>query len=185
MLPYKNGTVRVTSPYGNRIRNGKTELHKGIDLVGSQKQIVAVQDGVVGSSAILDRSSDTGRTWEWGNYIRIDTSDGYSMFYCHLSARYVQRGTVVRAGDVIGAEGSTGLSTGSHLHFEVRNRQGQSVDPTPFLGIDNRIHAVDAVSAYYGRLVCDRCGLEESTRRYLDQYKYASNLWRKLWNAME
>ena len=185
MLPYTNGTVRITSPYGNRIRNGKTEFHKGIDLVGSQKQIVAVADGVVVSSAILNRASDTGRTWEWGNFIRIDTADGHRMFYCHLSSRRVQKGAIVHAGDVIGTEGSTGLSTGNHLHFEVRNTQGQSVDPTPFLGIDNRLQVVHAASAYYGKLVCDRCGLEESTRRYLDQYKYAPDLWRKLWNAMQ
>lgn len=184
MLPYKNGSVRVTSPYGTRIRNGKTEFHKGIDLVGTQKQVVAAVDGIVGSSAILDKASDSGRTWEWGNYIRIDTADGNSMFYCHLSARFVQKGAIVRAGDVIGTEGSTGLSTGSHLHFEVRNRLGQSLDPTPFLGIDNRLYTVDADCAYYGKLVCDKCGLEQATRRYLDQYKYAPDLWRKLWNAM-
>jgi len=185
MLPYKSGTVRVTSLYGSRIRNGKTEFHKGIDLVGSQKQVIAVADGVVGASTILYKANDTTRTWEWGNYIRIDTKDGQRMYYCHLACRAVQKGMIVHAGDIIGTEGSTGVSTGSHLHFEVRNSAGQSLDPTPYLGITNQLQTIDAACAYYGKLVCDRCGLEEQTRRYLDQYRFSGDLWRKLWHGMQ
>lgn len=133
-LPYKTGIVTVTSKYGMRWLNGGLNNHKGIDLVGTDKTIVSPVDGVVGSSAIITDKND--RTWEWGNFVRIDTSDGLMIFLCHMSERLVTVGTKVKAGDPIGIEGSTGYSTGSHCHFEVR-KDGVAVDPCPYLGIKN------------------------------------------------
>ena len=141
MLPYK-GDVRVSSPFGWRTMNGERVYHKGIDLVGTEKTVRAVVGGVVGQSIII--TDPKNRTSEWGNYVRVDGEDGRLYYYCHLSKRLVDRGAKVSVGDAIGIEGSTGKSTGSHLHFEVREN-GKSIDPTTIIGIRNAVGTVQAV----------------------------------------
>ena len=133
-LPYKSGKVTLTSHFGWRTLNGQRDYHKGVDLSGTDKALVAPCDGVIGSSTIITDKSNL--TWQWGNYIRIDTADGLKIFMCHMAARKVKVGQKVKAGDVVGIEGNTGYSFGSHCHFEVR-KNGESVDPTPYLGIPN------------------------------------------------
>lgn len=137
-LPYK-GDVRVSSTFGWRAMNGECVYHKGIDLVGTDKTVRAVVGGVVGQSTII--TDPKNRTSEWGNYVRIDGEDGRLYYYCHLAKRLVGRGAKVAVGDAIGIEGSTGKSTGSHLHFEVREN-GTSIDPTKILGIKNTVGTV-------------------------------------------
>lgn len=137
-LPYK-GEVRVSSPFGWRTLFGKRAYHKGIDLVGADKTVRAVVGGVVGQSIII--TDPTNRTSEWGNYVRVDGEDGRLYYYCHLSQRLVSRGDKVSVGDALGVEGSTGKSTGSHLHLEVREN-GKSIDPTAIIGIKNIVGAV-------------------------------------------
>lgn len=133
-LPYKSGKVTLTSHFGWRTLNGSRDYHKGVDLSGTDKTLVAPCDGVIGSSTIIMDKSNL--TWQWGNYIRIDTADGLKIFMCHMASRKVKVGQKVKAGDVVGIEGNTGYSFGSHCHFEVR-KNGESVDPTPYLGIPN------------------------------------------------
>lgn len=140
-LPYTPGTpVRLVSPYGRRtdpITGMAGVPHNGIDLVGDgDKRIRAVTGGYVLQSRIVyDESNPTS---EWGNYISIKGDDGYVYYYCHLSTRWVKSGEYVEAGQIIGAEGSTGRSTESHLHFEVRKDVvGAAVDPAEVLGIPN------------------------------------------------
>ena len=140
-LPYK-GDVRVSSPFGWRTMNGERVYHKGIDLVGTDKTVRAVVGGVVGQSILI--TDPKNRTSEWGNYVRVDGEDGRLYYYCHLSKRLVDRGAKVSVGDAIGIEGSTGKSTGSHLHFEVREN-GKSIDPTTIIGIRNAVGTVQAV----------------------------------------
>lgn len=137
-LPYQ-GEVRVSSPFGWRTLGGVREYHKGVDLVGTDKTVRAVVGGVVGQSIII--TDPTNRTSEWGNYVRVDGEDGRLYYYCHLSKRLVSRGDRVSVGDALGVEGSTGKSTGSHLHFEVREN-GKSIDPTAIIGIKNVVGAV-------------------------------------------
>lgn len=139
-LPYK-GDVRVSSPFGWRTMNGERVYHKGIDLVGTDKTVRAVVGGVVGQSILI--TDPKNRTSEWGNYVRVDGEDGRLYYYCHLSKRLVDRGAKVAVGDAIGIEGSTGKSTGSHLHFEVREN-GMSIDPTTIIGIRNAVGTVQA-----------------------------------------
>ena len=134
ILPYRSGSVTLTSRFGWRTLNGKQDYHKGVDLVGTDKTLVSPCDGVVRSSTIITDKSNL--TWEWGNYIRIDRADGVQIFMCHMAERKVKVGQAVKAGDVVGIEGNTGYSFGSHCHFEVR-KNGTSVDPTPYLGIAN------------------------------------------------
>ena len=138
ILPYK-GEVRVSSPFGWRTLFGKRVYHKGVDLVGTDKTVRAVVGGVVGQSIII--TDPKNRTSEWGNYVRVYGEDGRIYYYCHLAKRLVSRGDKVAVGDAIGIEGSTGKSTGSHLHFEVREN-GKSIDPTAILGIKNIVGAV-------------------------------------------
>lgn len=198
-LPYKSGTVRVTSPYGNRILGGLPDMHKGVDLVGSAKTIVAPCAGKIGWAGMANDKKTGGHTWEWGNYVRLETADGYAVYLCHMASVSVRAGQMVSAGDVLGVEGSTGKSTGSHCHLEVR-KGGKSTDPTPYLGIANRAgsYPVGNVQSNvqsnvqfnvqkdkdYARCVCEKAGLEAQTKAYLDKYKYAEDLWRKLWEAM-
>ncbi len=161
-LPYESGKVELTSRFGYRTLNGKPNNHKGIDLVGrTTKTVVAPCDGVVGQSAIFDRATDRTGTWEWGNYVRIDTPDGLKIFLCHLAERLVKVGDRVKAGDIIGIEGNTGSvspepksasdkTSGRHLHFEIR-KNGVSVNPCTYLGIANAwgIHECKPAVVYY------------------------------------
>lgn len=105
----------------------------------TDKYIHAHVSGYVGTSAMLDPKTDTTLTWQWGNFVRIDGDDGMYYFYCHMSKRLVEKGQYVNAGDVIGIEGNTGYSFGSHCHFEVRDSSGTSVNPAPYLGIKNAV----------------------------------------------
>lgn len=137
ILPYKDGVpVRLVSLYGVRLDPFTyiQSWHAGVDLVSDgDKSVCAAVSGVVAVSTIItDRKN---RTWEWGNYVRIDGNDGRRYYYCHLSRRLAEVGQRVNAGDVIGIEGSTGRSTGSHLHFEVRDSAGLTIDPVEILGI--------------------------------------------------
>jgi murein DD-endopeptidase MepM/ murein hydrolase activator NlpD len=117
-------------PYG-----GYPHFHTGIDLVepfGSP--VYAADDGVV---ALVGVSSQG-----YGRYVVIAHSGGLDTLYGHLSASLVKVGQLVVQGQTIGLEGSTGNSTGPHLHFELRIKQ-QPIDPTPYLppGAPSAYHA--------------------------------------------
>lgn len=103
----------VTSPFGNRYHplTGKYTKHNGIDIGGPNGcNIVASKAGTV----IVSEYSSS-----YGNYIIVNHGGGYTTTYAHLSSRLVSVGASVSQGQVIGKEGSTGWSTGPHLHFEV------------------------------------------------------------------
>jgi len=114
---------------------GYPHFHTGIDLVepfGSP--VFAADDGVV---ALVGVSSQG-----YGRYVVIAHSGGLDTLYGHLSASLVRVGQLVVQGQTIGLEGSTGNSTGPHLHFELRIKQ-QPIDPTPYLppGAPSAYHA--------------------------------------------
>lgn len=170
-----SGKFKVTSPFGRRTLNGKPDDHKGIDVVGiTDKHVCAVVGGRVAASTIITDKSD--RTWEWGNYVRVDGDDGRKYYYCHLSKRLVSVGRRVEAGQHIGIEGNTGYSFGSHCHFEVREN-GVSIDPAPFLGIPNK---AGTYGTDWRAEVQKKFGLSKDTMAYLDKYRYAADLYRKL-----
>lgn len=129
------GEYKVTSWFGPRkLENGDSRPHKGIDYVGlKSKNLLAVTDGNVTSSQII--IDKTNRTWEYGNYVIVDDGFGYTFRYCHLSKRIVTKGQKVKKGDVIGVEGATGYSFGSHCHFEVRNSSNIAIDPQDYFTI--------------------------------------------------
>lgn len=133
-LPYA-GTCELTSHYGWRNLNGEDDYHSGIDLCGrGDKRILSPCAGVIGASTIV--TDHANRTWEWGNYVRIDCGDGMQVYLCHMASRAISAGQRVEVGDLIGMEGNTGYSFGQHCHMEVRVN-GAAVDPTPYLGIPN------------------------------------------------
>ena len=183
LSPFSGGRFRVTSPYGWR----GSGFHSGVDLVGlgGDVSVRAVRGGrVVRSRIVTDKKN---RTWEWGNYVAVLQDDGLTAYYCHLASRRAAEGGFVKAGDILGVMGDTGLSYGAHLHFEVR-RGGMAVDPAEYLGIENAVGEAHPAIApaktdpagSCADEVCRICGLERQTRDYIDAYKYAKDLWRKI-----
>lgn len=180
ILPYESGNVSVTSPFGSRVFGGVTEFHGGIDLVGlGDKTVIAVAAGKIGASQIVT----TGATAEWGNYVRIDTDDGRKLFYCHLAQRLAFTGQRVNVGDHIGIEGSTGKSTGPHLHFEVRSAANEKLNAAEYLGIDNEVGMITQID--FAAEVARKCGLGADFVAHVNRYKYASAAWRKIFNGLK
>lgn len=137
MIPFQTNRVKVTSPFGQRTLNGRSEFHTGYDLVGvgSHAVVAAVGGKVVQSRMVTNKAN---LTWQWGNYICIRTDAGQYHYYCHLAERSVTAGQTVSAGEKIGVMGNTGYSFGAHLHFEVRASDGKTnVSPAEVLGIPN------------------------------------------------
>ena len=106
-------------------------FHTGIDLAAAEgTPLHAAADGVVLLAAASVDSA--GRLTGYGNYVIIGHAAGFLTLYGHMSAVAVRAGDRVRQGQLIGLEGSTGNSTGPHVHFEIR-RDGALLDPAPFL----------------------------------------------------
>ena len=105
--------TRLTSPYGWRIHpiTGKNSFHNGIDLAGPQgTPIYAARSGTVTTATY---------SGAYGYYVTINHGDGYSTLYAHMTHYVVSSGQYVSQGQVIGYMGSTGWSTGPHLHYTV------------------------------------------------------------------
>lgn len=116
----------ITSPFGNRFHPvlGYSRFHAGTDFGAEQgSPILAAETGVV---------IFAGWYGGYGNAVILEHGDGLTTLYGHASRLNVREGQTVKKGDVIAAVGTTGLSTGPHLHFEVR-RNGKPVDPMAFL----------------------------------------------------
>ncbi len=117
---------RISDEYGYRIHPtlGIEKFHNGVDMAApSGSPILAAYNGKV---VAADYSSTM------GNYIMINHGDGLYTIYMHASALYVSKGQEVSKGQTIAAVGSTGRSTGPHLHFGVR-RDGNYVNPWQYL----------------------------------------------------
>jgi murein DD-endopeptidase MepM/ murein hydrolase activator NlpD len=119
-------SLSFTSNYGVRSDpfRGGAAMHSGVDIPGTYATpIYATADGVVGR---------TGRTGGYGNLVELEHGRGIQTRYGHLSSILVAPGKKVKRGDLIALMGSTGRSTGNHLHYEVRI-DGRAVNPAPFL----------------------------------------------------
>ena len=118
--------TRISDDYGNRTHPilGTQQFHNGIDMAApGGSPILAAYDGTVVAAAYSN---------SMGNYIMIDHGDSLYTIYMHASALYVSKGQEVSRGDKIAAVGSTGRSTGNHLHFSVR-LNGSYVSPWSYL----------------------------------------------------
>jgi len=118
-------SVYVTSRFGNRLHPvyGYYRMHYGIDIGASYGTDIYAADG----GYVTTSTYSSG----YGNYVMIDHGDGRYTLYAHMTTRYVNEGDIVLQGDVIGIVGSTGVSTGPHIHFEVYEG-GERVDPLQF-----------------------------------------------------
>lgn len=118
--------TRISSEFGNRMHPTLkiNKFHNGLDMAApGGSPILAAADGTVAAA---------GYSSSMGNYIMIDHGDKLYTIYMHASALYVSKGDEVTAGQKIAAVGTTGRSTGNHLHFGVR-LNGQYVDPHNYL----------------------------------------------------
>ena len=114
---------RITSRYGVSSSIRKS-THTGLDIsaiTGTDIKVVA--DGTVISA---------GYSGSYGYLVKVDHGNGVETWYAHTSKMYVKKGDIVKAGDVIAAVGSTGNSTGPHLHLEIRVN-GETVNPQDYL----------------------------------------------------
>lgn len=169
------GNYRITSPFGPRNLNGDTRPHKGIDCVGIEsKNIVAPTNGKIVSSQIITNKSNP--TWEWGNYVKMDDLNGYWLFFCHLANRSVKVGQTVEKGQIIGLEGQTGYSRGSHLHFEVRRKSDNvSIDPQEYFKI-----LTEWELKHFRKKTQERFGFDENTMKFFDGHLCPGALFERL-----
>lgn len=116
----------MSSAYGFRTDpfSGKRAWHAGVDFAGKEdSDIVAVASGVVTWS---------GKRYGYGNLVEVNHGDGYTTRYAHCKSLLASVGDVVEKGQVLATMGSTGRSTGPHVHYEVR-RQGKTVNPKKYI----------------------------------------------------
>lgn len=127
-LPFANPAPnrKITSTFGNRIDPffGKLAMHAGIDF----RQKTGSDVKATGAGIVVHAGTSGG----YGIMVEIDHGNGITTRYGHLSEVLVKEGDKVQSGDIIALSGSTGRSTGPHLHYEVR-RNGNAVDPMRFL----------------------------------------------------
>ena len=118
---------RITSPFGNRNTGiaGASTNHKGVDIGGVyySSEVHAAKSGTV----IVSQYSSS-----YGNSVVVSHGSGNTTLYAHMSSRSVSVGQWVDQGDVLGITGSTGISSGPHLHFEI-TENGVRVDPLQYL----------------------------------------------------
>lgn len=130
-LPIDNDSFWVSSEFGKRKNpfSGKMKDHNGIDLAAAEgTPVYAIKDGAVYIAIENDA--------EFGNYIILSHDQGkMTSVYAHLSKITVERYQYVKKGDVIGYVGQTGMATGPHLHFEIR-QGGKAEDPRKKLNIE-------------------------------------------------
>lgn len=125
-LPLKDFThAQISSGYGTRKHpiSGISKHHNGIDIACSVREVVATATGIIKATGY-----DTGL----GYFVVIDHQNSYETTYGHLSKISVQEGQTVNILETIGMVGSTGASTGNHIHYEVR-KNGILVNPIEYL----------------------------------------------------
>ena len=132
--------VVLSSTFGVRSDpfNHRAAMHAGLDIKGQYGQPIY--------AAAAGRVSRVGQMAGYGNVVMVDHGNGIETRYGHLSSIIATPGTRVKRGQLIGLMGSTGRSTGSHLHYEVR-LDGRAVNPTPFLRTDGYLLAMERRSA--------------------------------------
>lgn len=115
---------RISDWFGHRKKHPILHVpttHRGIDISGKiGTPIIAAADGTVVDIKYSNRG--------YGNNVYVHHKNGYSTFYAHLDSILVEKGDTVAVGDTIATLGSTGMSTGPHLHYEIR-KDGKAIDP--------------------------------------------------------
>ena len=127
------GHYGISSPFGYRKDpfTGATSGHSGIDIIGNVTAINGAAACAAGNGTVI-RVVNDGWGGGYGNNVLIYHGNGYSTLYAHLQRATVSVGQTVTVGQQVGVVGSTGRSTGPHLHFEVRIND-TPVNPVPYL----------------------------------------------------
>lgn len=131
------GDFRVTCEY-KRKGNWSAGWHTGIDMVCDNDTIYGTCDGTV---------TKIGWDKSYGNYITVKAPDGKYHWFCHLSSVTCNEGQKISRTTKIGVMGSTGNSTGKHLHFEIRNssnKYADTISPADYMGIPNAVGSYDS-----------------------------------------
>jgi len=116
----------ISSQYGQRVDpiTGKTAWHSGVDFAGRDgSDVIAVASGVV---------TFAGDRYGYGKMVEISHANGYVTRYAHHKSLTVEAGEIIKQGETVGTMGSSGRSTGPHVHFEVL-KNGRSVDPAKYV----------------------------------------------------
>lgn len=192
-MVYPIESPKITSNYGV-IRNlfGTSKMHKGLDMISltGNRVVKSVMNGKY-RGAFYDAKG-------YGNYVVVEHDDGKRAIYAHLASfEYIPKNSRIEEGTILGIEGSTGSSTGIHLHFEVRDApyfQRNHIDAAKYLGIKNEIGEVKKLEKEkkFGytkeeamEVVRECIGFEEQTMKYLDEYKYNFDLFAKIARAIK
>ncbi len=189
-LPLDN--VEISSDFGLRkiVVNGKTYWwHNGVDVKAKTgDKVYAVADGVVGEA----KDNPGG----YGNYVAIDHGR-FGSLSGHLSKLLVAKNAKVKAGDLIGLAGSTGASTGPHLHFEIRECEYKDfwtrcavdsqvfmrcVDPAPYIELCKKRLSLTKVESM--EIMKRAAGYGDNTIQFFDSYLYRDDLFIKGAGAM-
>lgn len=160
-VSYPLRRIVVNSAYGKRRDPVTREVksHGGIDLAADYEDVYAMFDGVVEAVGSDGRS---------GNYITV-RHGCYTVSYCHLSRRFVEKGEEVTAGMPVAVSGSTGRSTGAHLHLTAR-KDGAVVDPGTLLDFIDAVRA-ECIEALGGRAsAASAAAFEGGCEAFLEHY---------------
>jgi murein DD-endopeptidase MepM/ murein hydrolase activator NlpD len=117
---------KITSGFGHRTQPtaGASTNHQGVDLAYSNnEQIGSFTNGTV---------IETGYNSGYGNYVLVKDDKGNVHRYAHANSVTVREGDVIKTGQVIAKAGSTGVSTGTHLHYDITNSDGRKINPVNF-----------------------------------------------------
>jgi len=122
--PVEKGWVSSPFGYRNDPFTGERTMHDGVDVAGKEgSNVIAVAGGVV---------TYTGERSGYGHMVEISHGDGFVTRYAHNKQNLVEPGDVVRKGEPVGLMGTSGRSTGAHVHFEVY-KHGRPVDPSSYI----------------------------------------------------
>ena len=155
--PVLNGGSRITCPYGWRKLSGKIKMHYGIDFgVSNGEPVYSAADGVVVEvknnctdnfnkrESELSKYNSSQYNYGSGNYVAVLHDGGIKTYYKHLLGSTVSKGQTVKQGEQIGCGGTTGSSTGPHVHFEAHDltrgatkRSDLAFDPTTYFKLTN------------------------------------------------
>lgn len=150
-LPIKNPTV--SQLYGHKNSIYRKGYHSGIDLVADEKDKIVYS--IAPGKVIRARYAPGPKGADakgWGNYVIVRQDDGKDVLYAHLYKVFVAEGQQISPGDSVGIQGSTGNSTGLHLHFEVWQggwEKRNDINAAEYLGIKNQLGPVEFIKPKY------------------------------------
>lgn len=116
---------RINSGFGWRVLNGRNDFHAGLDIEAPMRSAIF--------ASLSGEVVQAGSYYSYGNLVVIKHDNGFSTYYAHLDEIIVKVGDRVTQGQQVGYSGNTGYTTGPHFHFELRNPDGEAINPLPYI----------------------------------------------------